>query len=52
MKSIAGKPNLFIGAVLTALIVALGVGQSVLQNKADAKGSTVQAHMFEVDPLW
>jgi DNA-binding beta-propeller fold protein YncE len=52
MKSIAGKPNLFIGAVLTALIVALGVGQSVLQYKANAQGRTVQAPMFEVDPLW
>jgi DNA-binding beta-propeller fold protein YncE len=52
MKSIAGKPNLFIAAVLTALIVALGVGQSVLQYKANAQGRTVQAPMFEVDPLW
>ena len=52
MKSIAGKRNFFIGAALAALIVALGVGQSVLQNKADAQGRTVQAPMFEVDPLW
>ena len=37
---------------MAALIVALGVGQSVLQNKADAQGRTVQAPMFEVDPLW
>jgi DNA-binding beta-propeller fold protein YncE len=52
MKSTAGKRDLFIGAALAALIVALGVGQSVLQNKADAQGRTVQAPMFEVDPLW
>jgi DNA-binding beta-propeller fold protein YncE len=52
MKSTAGKRNFFIGAALAALIVALGVGQSVLQNKADAQGRTVQAPMFEVDPLW
>jgi len=52
MKSIAGKRNLFIGTALAALIVALGVGQSVLQHKADAQGRTVQAPMFEVDPLW
>ena len=52
MKSTAGKRDLLIGAVLAALIVALGVGQSVLQNKADAQGRTVQAPMFEVDPLW
>ena len=52
MKSTAGKRNFFIGAALAALMVALGVGQSVLQNKADAQGRTVQAPMFEVDPLW
>jgi DNA-binding beta-propeller fold protein YncE len=52
MKSTAGKRNIFIGAAFAALIVALGVGQSVLQNKADAQGRTVQAPMFEVDPLW
>ncbi len=52
MKSTAEKRNFFIGAALAALIVALGVGQSVLQNKADAQGRTVQAPMFEVDPLW
>src|SRR5499433_1015126 len=52
MKSIAGKRNLFIGTALAALIVALGVGQSVLQYKANAQGRTVQAPMFEVDPLW
>src|SRR5499427_6329125 len=52
MKSIAGKRNLFIGTALAALIVALGVGQSVLRYKADAQGRTVQAPMFVVDPLW
>ena len=52
MKSIVGKRDFLIGAALASLIVALGVGQSVLQNKADAQGRTVQAPMFEVDPLW
>src|SRR5215470_4089032 len=52
MKSIAGKRNLFIGTALAALIIALGVGQFVLQYKADAQGRTVQAPMFELDPLW
>ena len=52
MKSIAGKRDFLIAAALAALIVALGVGQSVLQNKADAQGRTVQAPIFEVDPLW
>jgi len=35
-----------------ALFVALGVGQAVLQNKADAQGRNVEAPKFEVDPLW
>src|SRR5258706_7973143 len=52
MKSTAGRRNFIIGAALAALIAALGVGQFVLQNKADAQGRTVQAPMFEVDPLW
>ena len=37
----------------TAVVLAgLGVGQAVLQNKADAQGRTVEAPKFEVDPLW
>src|SRR4029077_230330 len=52
MQFIRSKRNFFVGATLCALIVALGVGQAVLQNQADAQGRTVQAPMFEVDPLW
>src|SRR5262249_10818347 len=52
MRGRARKRDFFIGAALAALIAALGVGQSVLQNRADAQGRTVQAPMFEVDPLW
>ena len=33
-------------------VAALGIGQAVLQHKAEAQGSTVIAPMFEVDPLW
>src|SRR5262245_59534011 len=33
-------------------VIALGIGQAVLQHKAEAQGSTVSAPMFEVDPLW
>ena len=40
------------GAALAAGILGLGVGQSVLQKRAEAQGSTVQAPVFEVDPLW
>src|SRR5712691_13296739 len=39
-------------AALAAAVVGLGVGQAVLQNKAEAQRSMVQAPMFEVDPLW
>ena len=40
------------GALLALSVAALGVGQAVLQYKADAQGTTVQAPVFEVDPLW
>src|SRR5215471_17900735 len=40
------------GAALAAGIVGLGVGQAMLQKRAEAQGSTVQAPIFEVDPLW
>jgi DNA-binding beta-propeller fold protein YncE len=52
MKTIKGRRNVYIGAALIAVIVALGAGQAALQNRADAQGRTVQAPMFEVDPLW
>jgi DNA-binding beta-propeller fold protein YncE len=50
MKHIKGK--FVVGAALCALIVVLGIGQAVLQNRADAQRPTVQAPVFEVDPLW
>jgi hypothetical protein len=40
------------GTALAAGIFSLGVGQALLQRHADAQGSTVQAPVFEVDPLW
>ena len=46
------KRNLFIGAAIAAVLVTLGIGQALLQNRADAQARTVQAPMFEVDPLW
>ncbi len=33
-------------------LFGLGIGQAVLQQHADAQGSSVQAPVFEVDPLW
>ena len=52
MESKKSTRKLIAGAGLAALIVALGVGQAVLENKAEAQARTVQAPMFEVDPLW
>ena len=52
MKTIKGRRNLYIGSALIAFVAALGFGQAVLENRADAQGRTVQAPMFEVDPLW
>jgi mannose-6-phosphate isomerase-like protein (cupin superfamily) len=52
MDSTKSRHKLYAGAGLAALIVALGAGQAVLENKAEAQARTVQAPMFEVDPLW
>ena len=40
------------GAVLALSVAGLAIGQALLQNKAEAQRDTVQAPMFEVDPLW
>jgi DNA-binding beta-propeller fold protein YncE len=50
--SIQRTRRFYIGAVFLTLFAALGIGQAWLQNRADAQGRTVQAPMFEVDPLW
>jgi hypothetical protein len=52
MIRMLGKRSYLIGAVFAAVILGLGIGQAVVQNKADAQTRTVQAPMFEVDPLW
>jgi DNA-binding beta-propeller fold protein YncE len=46
------KRNLYVGAILLGLVVALGAGFIVLEKKAAVQAATVQAPMFEVDPLW
>ena len=46
------KRNLCIGAAFLALIAALGFGARVLEKKAAVEAATVQAPMFEVDPMW
>jgi hypothetical protein len=52
MQTIRSKRTIYIGAALCTLIIALGIGQALLENKATAQSRTVQAPMFEVDPLW
>jgi len=48
------RRNVFIGTGFVALLLALGVGQSVLEKKALAQGggSGITAPRFEVDPMW
>jgi DNA-binding beta-propeller fold protein YncE len=45
--------NVIIGTALVALVAALGVGQHLLQQTAEAQAkNSVQAPKFEVDPMW
>jgi hypothetical protein len=44
--------NAIVGGATALLLVALGCGQAVLQNRADAQGPSVEGPRFEVDPLW
>jgi DNA-binding beta-propeller fold protein YncE len=48
------RRNVFIGTGFVALLVALGVGQSVLEKQALAQGGggAISAPRFEVDPMW
>ncbi|PYU21028.1 MAG: hypothetical protein DMG30_18885 [Acidobacteria bacterium] len=46
------KRNVYIGAAFFALLIALRVGSTVLERRAAAAASGVQAPRFEVDPMW
>ena len=46
------KRNLYIGAGILALVIALGFGSNLLEKKAAVQAAAVQAPMFEVDPMW
>ena len=47
------KRNLYIGFTLVALLAVLGVGQGILEKKAQAQGGAkVQVPRFEVDPTF
>jgi DNA-binding beta-propeller fold protein YncE len=46
------KRNIFVGATFLALLTVLGVGIIEVEKRAAVEAATVQAPMFEVDPLW
>src|SRR5579864_4775496 len=46
------KRNISIGVAFAFLVIALGIGSSVLEKKARVEAAAVEAPMFEVDPLW
>jgi hypothetical protein len=53
MKHLISKRNFYIGTAFVVLLVALGLTQSVLEDRAVAQTkSAMQAPAFEVDPLW
>src|ERR1700674_719649 len=52
MIKLLQRHNLISGLMLATGIVGLGVGQAMLQHRAEAQGASVQAPIFEVDPLW
>jgi DNA-binding beta-propeller fold protein YncE len=52
MKKTGRTRTIHLVSVFLTLLGALGVAQYLLGIKADAQAPTVQAPMFEVDPLW
>ena len=52
MDNVNSKRTRTWGLALAALVVTLGIGQALLQNLAEAQARSVQAPLFEVDPLW
>ena len=46
------RRNIYVGATFLAILAALAVGLTLLQKRAAVEAATVQAPMFEVDPLW
>ena len=52
MIKLEHKRKLVFGAVFAAAIIGLGAGQALLQQRAQAQGSSVTAPIYEVDPLW
>ena len=46
------KRDLFIGLSSLAIVIALGAGSALLEKKAAVQAASVQAPVFEVDPMW
>jgi len=46
------KRNLYLGAAFFAVLIALGVGSTILERRAAVEAAGVQAPRFEVDPMW
>jgi DNA-binding beta-propeller fold protein YncE len=46
------KRNLYLGTAFVAILVALGVGSTILERRAAVQAAGVQAPRFEVDPMW
>src|ERR1700726_1148315 len=46
------KRRYYIGVGFLALLGALGLGSSVIRQKATVEAAGVQAPRFEVDPMW
>ncbi|MGH9681975.1 MAG: hypothetical protein ACRD4Y_18675, partial [Candidatus Acidiferrales bacterium] len=46
------RRKLYIGGALFGLAILLGVGSIVLERRAEVQAATVEAPMFEVDPMW
>jgi DNA-binding beta-propeller fold protein YncE len=46
------KRNLYLGSAFIAILVALGVGSTILERRAAVQAAGVQAPRFEVDPMW
>lgn len=52
MKSLKQKKNILIAAAFLAVLIALAMGQSMLETTASASVADGEAPMFEVDPMW
>jgi DNA-binding beta-propeller fold protein YncE len=46
------KRHFMTGAILLAIVAALGIGSVVLEKKSVVQAAAVQAPKFEVDPMW